>query len=165
MGANERSDRGLPRRCAKGVEMRRNRALFVWQAGFIGLSLIMSSTAFSWGAPGHETVGAIADQLIAGRRAEAEVRKLLKPGESLQGVSTWADCAKGYCGHLTEELREFVRRNPRHAHYHYTDVPFQASAYEEGGVGVGDEDIVHILKQCIAVLKGAAGRAANPHGF
>jgi len=125
----------------------------------------MSSTAFCWGAPGHETVGAIADQLIAGRRAEAEVRKLLKPGESLQGVSTWADCAKGYCGHLTEELREFVRRNPRHAHYHYTDVPFQASAYEEGGVGTSDEDVVHVLKQCIAVLKGASDRTANPHGF
>jgi hypothetical protein len=145
--------------------MRRNAALLGWLAGSIGLSLIMSTGAFAWGAPGHETVGVIADQLIVGRRAEIEVRRLLKPGESLQNVSTWADCANGHCAELTEELRQFVRRNPRNAHYHYTDVPFQAAAYEEGGVGVGDEDIVHILKQCIAVLKGAAGRAANPHGF
>jgi hypothetical protein len=107
----------------------------------------------AWGAPGHETVGAIADQLISGRRAEVEVHKLLKPGETLQSVANWADCAKGYCGALTEELREFVRRNPHHAHYHYTDVPFQAAAYEEGGVGTSDDDVVHILKQCIAVLK------------
>jgi S1/P1 Nuclease len=145
--------------------MRRNGLLSGWCAGFISLSLIMSTAVFAWGAQGHETVGAIADQLISGRRAEVEVRKLLKPGESLQSVSMWADCAKGHCAEPTAELREFVRGNPRHAHYHYTDVPFQAAAYEEGGVGTSDVDVVHILKQCIAVLKGATDRAANPHGF
>jgi hypothetical protein len=145
--------------------MRRNRALLGWLGGFVGLSLTMSTGALAWGAPGHETVGAIADQLIAGRRAESEVHKLLKPGESLESVSTWADCAKGLCGELTEELRDFVRRNPHHVQYHYTDVPFEAAAYDEGGVGTSDDDIVHIAKQCIAVLKGATDRSANPHGF
>jgi hypothetical protein len=134
-------------------------------AGFVALALLTSTGVNAWGAPGHETVGAIADQLISGRRAEAEVRKLLKPGETLQSVANWADCAKGYCAELTLELTEFVRRNPRHAHYHYTDVPFQTAAYEEGGVGTSDDDVVHILKQCIAVLKGATDRGANPHGF
>ena len=43
--------------------------------------------------------------------------------------------------------------------------PFQAAAYEERGVGTSDDDIVHILKQCIAVLKGARGASANPHNF
>jgi hypothetical protein len=129
------------------------------------VALIVSSDAFAWGAAGHETVGAIADQLIAGRRAEVEVRKLLNPGENLQTVSIWADCAKGHCGPLTDELRQFVRRNPHDARYHYTDVPFQAPAYEDGGVGTSDEDVVHILKQCIAVLKGATGARDNPHGF
>jgi hypothetical protein len=134
-------------------------------AGFVAVSLFMSTLVNAWNAPGHETVGAIADQLISGRRAEAEVHKLLKPGESLQNVANWADCAKGYCGALTDELREFVRRNPHHAHYHYTDVPFQAAAYEAGGVGTSDDDVVHILKQCIMVLKAATDRGANPHGF
>jgi hypothetical protein len=134
-------------------------------AGFVALALLTSTGVNAWGAPGHETVGAIADQLISGRRAEAEVRKLLKPGETLQSVANWADCAKGYCAELTLELTEFVRRNPRHAHYHYTDVPFQTAACEEGGVGTSDDDVVHILKQCIAVLKGATDRGANPHGF
>lgn len=145
--------------------MRRNGALLGWLAGFIGLTLLLSTDTRAWGAPGHETVGAIADQLISGRRAAAEVRRLLKPGESLQRVSAWADCAKGHCGQLTDEQREFVRRNPRHARYHYTDVPFELSGYEEGGVGTSDVDIVHILKQCIAVLKGATDRTANPHAF
>jgi hypothetical protein len=145
--------------------MPRNGPRWGWLFGCIGLSLATSTATFAWGAPGHETVGAIADQLIAGRRAQAEVRKLLKPGESLQSVSVWADCARDDCGRLTDEDRQFVRRNPRQAHYHYTDVPFQAAAYEERGVGTSDDDIVHILKQCIAVLKGARGRAANPHDF
>ena len=121
--------------------------------------------ACAWDAAGHETVGAIADQLIGGRRAATKVHELLKPGESLQNIATWADCAKGHCAEPTAEMREFVHRNPHHAHYHYTDVPFQAAAYEDHGVGASDEDIVHILRQCIAVLKGAAGSAANPHGF
>jgi hypothetical protein len=159
------SDRHRPRRCAQRVQTPRNGALSAALAAFVGVSLLVSSGAHAWGASGHETVAAMAEQLIAGRRAAAEVRKLLKPGETLQGVANWADCAKGYCGELTAELREFVRRNPHHARYHYTDVPFQADAYEEGGVGTSDDDIVHILKQCIAVLKGATDRNANPHGL
>jgi hypothetical protein len=163
MEVRERSDRDGPGRCAKRVEMRTNAA----RAGavFASLALLLSTGACGWGAPGHETVGAIADQLIAGRRAAVEVGKLLKPGESLRSVANWADCAKGYCGELTEELREFIRRNPRHAHYHYTDVPFQAVSYEAGEVGTSEDDVVHILKQCIAVLKGATDHGANPHGL
>jgi hypothetical protein len=163
--AQEPSDCAAARRCAQALETSRNAALSATLAGFVALSLLMSTGVNAWGAPGHETVGAIADRLISGRRAEVEVHKLLKPGETLQSVSNWADCAKGYCGALTEELRDFVRRNPHHAHYHYTDVPFQAAAYEEGGVGTSDDDVVHILKQCIAVLKGAPDHGANPHGL
>jgi hypothetical protein len=161
----ERSGNHVPRRSAKRMQTRRNGALSGALAGFVGLALLVSTLAHAWGAPGHETVGAIAERLIAGRRAEAEVRKLLQPEETLQSISIWGDCAKGYCGSLTEELREFVHKNPRHARYHYTDVPFQAAAYDEGGVGTSDDDVVHILKECIAVLKGATDHDANPHGF
>lgn len=131
----------------------------------VTLGLGAAGNALAWDAAGHETVGAIADQLIAGRRAAAEVHHLLGPGESLQTISTWADCAKGHCGELTAEMRQFVHHNPHHARYHYTDVPFEATSYEEHGVGTSGEDIVHILRQCIAVLKGARGADVNPHGF
>jgi hypothetical protein len=134
-------------------------------AACAALGLCAAGSALGWDAAGHETVGAIADQLIAGRRAATEVHKLLEPGESLQTIATWADCAKGRCGELTEEMRQFVRRNPHHARYHYTDVPFQAEAYEAGAVGTNNEDIVHILRQCILVLKGSMTRDSNPHEF
>jgi S1/P1 Nuclease len=51
------------------------------------------TAAFSWDSTGHQTVGAIADQLITGTNAEAQVQKLL--GTSLRVSSVWADCAKG----------------------------------------------------------------------
>jgi hypothetical protein len=55
--------------------------------------LTVSASAFAWGAAGHETVGAIADSLIAGTNAEKQVRKIL--GSNLKTASVWADCAKG----------------------------------------------------------------------
>lgn len=145
--------------------MHRNAMLYACLASYFAVSLTLSTAALGWGSVGHEAVGAIADQLISGRRAEAEVRKLLMPGESLRSVAMWADCAKGYCADPTGELVQFVRANPHHAHYHYTDVPFQASRYQAGSVGTSEEDIVHILTQCIAVLKGASGPRSNPHSF
>ena len=145
--------------------MRTNGPLWAWLIGGLAVSLALSDAAYGWGAPGHETVGAIADQLISGRRAAAQVGKLLKPGETLASVATWADCAREECERLSDEDRRFVRLNPQQAHYHYTDVPFQAAAYEERAVGTSDDDVVHILKQCIQVLQGARGARANPHGF
>ena len=147
------------------MQPRSSRVPLMWLAVLGVVFLGAAGRARAWDAAGHETIGAIADQLIAGRRAEAQVRNLLKPGESLATIATWADCAKGRCAEFTAEMREFVHRNPHHAHYHYTDVPFQAIAYVERGVGTSDEDIVHILRQCISVLKGATGRDTNPHNF
>lgn len=52
----------------------------------------MSSLA--WGPEGHQTVGAIADELLKGTAAETQVRTILD-GLSLRQASVWADCAKG----------------------------------------------------------------------
>jgi hypothetical protein len=49
--------------------------------------------ALAWGAEGHQTIGAIADRLIAGTDAQKQVRKIL--GSDLRSVSVWADCARG----------------------------------------------------------------------
>ena len=147
------------------MQMQGHRGRVLLLAVFAAFGLCAAGSVLGWDGAGHETVGAIADELIAGRRAATEVHKLLKPDESLQTIATWADCAKGHCGELTEEMRQFVHRNPHHARYHYTDVPFQAETYEARAVGTNDEDIVHILRQCILVLKGSTARDGNPHGF
>jgi hypothetical protein len=55
---------------------------------FIGFS----TPALPWGAEGHETVGAIADQLLAGHPTEQKVRDIL--GFKLREAGPWADCIR-----------------------------------------------------------------------
>jgi len=125
-----------------------------------------SFNAQAWGNDGHRAVGAIADQLIKGSNAEKHVQALLLQGESLAGIASWADCVKGtYCGPQTEEMVAYTTANPLHSEYHYTDVPFQLSHYEDNAVGTHGHDIVQTLKQCIAVLQGKGDKTTNPHNF
>ncbi|TFW30356.1 S1/P1 nuclease [Duganella callida] len=129
-------------------------------------SAFVSVNAFAWGYDGHRAVGAIADQLIRGTSAGQHVQALLLPGESLEKIATWADCVKGTsCGPQTDEMVAYTTANPQHSEYHYTDVPFQLSHYEDHGVGTADHDIVQTLKQCILVLQGKADKTTNPHNF
>jgi len=54
----------------------------------------MPLAAGAWGPAGHQSVGAIADELLKGSAAAAEVKSILGT-VSLQQASVWADCAKG----------------------------------------------------------------------
>jgi hypothetical protein len=58
-------------------------------------SLVVCTQALAWGPQGHETVGAIADQLIVGTNAAKAVQKILGKGAPLEHAAVWADCAKG----------------------------------------------------------------------
>jgi ABC-type antimicrobial peptide transport system ATPase subunit len=128
--------------------------------------LLQFSNAMALGDEGHKTIGAIADKLITGSHAEAKVKALLLPGESLQSISIWADCAKGtFCGPQTPEMTAFAIQNPAHAAYHYTNLPVQFTAYTTGAAGTTDHDIVQTLKQAIAVLQGNDTDLSNPHHF
>ncbi len=120
--------------------------------------------AHAWGNDGHQTVGAIADQLLTAN-AKSEVTKRLLNGETLSTVSIWADCAKGYCGPLTPEMHAFVDANPRHHNYHFTDIPFQETQYAPDAIGSDPDDVVHILQQVIAVLQSHTQPGDNPHWF
>ena len=127
---------------------------------------LVSFNVQAWGNDGHRAVGAIADQLLKGSNAQQHVQALLLPGESLEKISTWADCVKGtYCGPQSAEMTSYVAANPKHSEYHYTDVPFQLPSYHDHGVGTAEDDIVQTAKQCIAVLQGKADAATNPHNF
>ncbi|WP_300753539.1 S1/P1 nuclease [Janthinobacterium sp.] len=125
-----------------------------------------SGNVLAWGNDGHRAVGAIADQLLKGTAAQAQLNTLLLPGESLEKISTWADCVKGsYCGPQTPEMLDYVAANPKHSEYHYTDIPFQNAHYHDHAVGSADDDVVQTLKQAILVLQGKDDAASNPHQF
>ncbi|MEO5690231.1 MAG: S1/P1 nuclease [Burkholderiaceae bacterium] len=62
---------------------------------FVALLVALFTTAaLPWGPDGHHTVGALADRLIVGTNAEAQVKALLG-GLTLEQAAVWADCAKG----------------------------------------------------------------------
>ncbi|MFZ4878815.1 S1/P1 nuclease [Janthinobacterium sp. Mn2066] len=125
-----------------------------------------TGNVLAWGNDGHRAVGAIADQLLKGSVAQAELSKLLLPGESLEKIANWPDCVKGtYCGPQTPEMLAYVAANPKHSEYHYTDIPFQNAHYHDHDVGSADDDIVQTLKQAILVLQGKDDPASNPHQF
>jgi hypothetical protein len=59
----------------------------------------------------------------------------------------------------------FIQQNPKHAEYHFTDIPFQHTHYDPQSVGAGPHDVVQIIEQAISVLQGQGDPAHNPHHF
>jgi hypothetical protein len=144
-----------------------NRALSCTRLIFCVAAFASALPAYPWGAKGHEAIGAIADRLILGSHAATRVGDLLDGG-SLEKYSIWADCAKGktYCRDwFDDEMKAFGADNPDHHGYHYTDIPFQEARYFPDSVGANPNDIVHVVRQCIDVLRGQNSEEANPHGF
>ena len=140
-----------------------NRSPFAGRFVFLLYLLLLATRAFSYGPNGHETVGYLADELIAGTPAEIQVKALLGT-ETLGEAATWADRAKAK--HLTDpEMIAFVTANSQHHDYHYTDVPIQETQYVDNTFGTKPVDIEHVMTQCIEVLRGNNNPATNPHGF
>src|SRR5258708_25924962 len=73
---------------------------------------------------GHQTVGAIADELIQGSNAETKVKALLGT-ETLSHPSTWPDEVKH--GPFTAETKAYAGRNPHHGTNHFADIPIQST--------------------------------------
>lgn len=63
-----------------------------WRLALIAPLALAAANALAWGPKGHQSVGALADQLLAGTPAGKKVRQVL--GGSLQTASAWADCAR-----------------------------------------------------------------------
>lgn len=77
---------------------------------FLLLCLVSAMPARAWSPQGHQTIGAIADTLVAGTRAAREVHALLGD-ESLGTAALWADCVKG----VSEREPYRYVANPRYA--------------------------------------------------
>lgn len=110
------------------------------------------TSARAWTDEGHQTVGAIGDSLIQGHAAQKHVQELLG-SETLSDASTWGDRVKGY-GEQTDDMEQFRENNPHHSQYHYTDIPFQESVYNEKSVGATNTDVVHAINACVLILQG-----------
>lgn len=129
------------------------------------LSLALAPALSAYGPDGHDTVGMIAEKLLADTRALKEARALLAEGETLGKASNWADEAKAPASRLTPEMKAFVEAHTAHGTFHYCDVPMQQSAYRLGLPGTRANDIVQILECCIKVLQTPGDARDNPLGI
>jgi hypothetical protein len=148
---------------------------------FVSLGCFLRASAFAYGPIGHQIVGAVADERLANTPAGEKVRALLD-GLSLQKAAVIPDEIKGWDKNgaddpnifhyssrpgIDAQLRDFWRANPptqdhasaipSHHWFHYTDVSvLRPQRYGDGRAGRSEWDIVHAMRDCIAVLKGDA---------
>src|SRR3954454_13303322 len=139
------------------MENSMNRLLFAIPL-LAGAWALSSVPASAWGGDGHRTVGAIADMLLDQQDPAVRDRvKHILDNHSLEEVSVWADCAKGfrYCQRSpSRDEQAFADANPRHHSFHYTDVPIQQPQYRAGTAGTGSDDVVQIIRHAVNVLRG-----------
>lgn len=135
--------------------------------------------AAAYGPIGHQIVGAVADQKLAGTETGRKISALLD-GMTLEKVSVIPDEIKGwdkrgpddpgifhYSAHprIDAQLRAFWHANPptrdlksavpSHHWFHYTDVPvIDIEKYGDGKAGRSKWDIVQMIRFCVAVLNG-----------
>ncbi len=128
---------------------------------------------------GHEIVGAIADERLAGTETGRKVKELLG-SLSLERASVMADLIKSWDKNgpddpkafhysawpeIDKQLREFWKANqpthdsksaaPSHHWFHYTDVPIMPPQnYGDGKAGRIKWDVVQMIPYCVDVLRG-----------
>jgi hypothetical protein len=141
--------------------------------------LFVLANALAYGPIGHQIIGAVADEKLAGTETGKKVATLLD-GMTLEKVSVIPDEIRGwdktgpddpgifhYSAHprIDAQLRDYWHANPptkdlnspvpSHHWFHYTDVPLVGGEkYADGKAGRSKWDIVHIIPYCIGVLKG-----------
>jgi hypothetical protein len=145
----------------------------------ISATIWFAIAAQAYGPLGHEIVGAIADERLAGTPTAAKIAVLLD-GFNLEKAAVIADEIKGwdnkgvddprsfrYSAHrkIDRQLRDFWRANqpthdlnstaPSHHWFHYTDVPVvPPQQYSDGRAGRSKWDIVHMIPYCVQILQG-----------
>lgn len=122
------------------------------------LMFAMSSTpALAWGNDGHQTVGRIASLRI-NRRTARRIAEILKPGETLASISTWADEVKDRMGENDPDpdTNAFLQdmHNEKNREWHYDDLPLNCRSYQTCPAFTLPNDIVNMMGVCIRTLQG-----------
>ncbi len=116
------------------------------------------SSAFAWGSDGHQTVGKIASLRVRPRTAR-EIARILKPGETLANISTWADTVKERVGKTdpdsdTNAFLQDIVHNEKNREWHYANLPLDCRTYQTCNGFTPENDIVHMLNVSIRTLQG-----------
>ncbi len=120
--------------------------------------LLPAGSALAWGGDGHKTVGKIASLRIKSRTAR-EIAKILKPGETLANIATWADSVKERVGQNdpdpdTDAFLQDKLHNEKNREWHYDDLPLNCRSYQTCTGFTVEHDVVQMLNVCIRTLQG-----------
>jgi len=116
------------------------------------------SPIFGWGSDGHQTVGRVASLRIKPRTAQ-RIAQILKPGETLANISTWADTVKERVGKTdpdpdTNAFLQDLAHNEKNREWHYVDLPLNCRSYQTCHGFTLENDVVHMLNVAIRTLQG-----------
>ncbi len=120
--------------------------------------LASAAPALAWGDDGHQTVGKIASLRIKPRTAQ-KLAQILKPGETLANIASWADTVKERMGKTdpdpdTNAFLQDLAHNEKNREWHYDDLPLNCRNYQTCTGFTLDNDVVHMLNICIRTLQG-----------
>lgn len=120
------------------------------------LITIIAAPLGAFGGNGHRIVGTLAEMHLKSTRALKEVRKILRPNETLAQAAVWPDTIKNPL-YEDGDTALFRLDHPAHDTYHYANLPFQADAYALTVPGARPTDAVQTAREAIQVLKTGKG--------
>ena len=102
--------------------------------------LVFPTAGYSWGNKGHQTVGRIAQLFLQDDNAQTtldKIQAILKPGESLASIATWADTVKrvhfGPDVVVSDKDTQAFRRDLRNKNnrvWHFDYLPLDCPSYD-----------------------------------
>lgn len=116
----------------------------------------LTNTVGAFGESGHRIVGTLAELHLQNSRALKEVRRILRPNETLADASYWPDRIKDPL-YEDGDTALFRLNHPGHDTYHYANLPFQADGYAPSVPGARPTDIVQTAREAIRVLRTGKG--------
>ena len=123
-----------------------------------------STPTFGWGDKGHKTIGQIAQLRLANTNTLVRIKSILRPGETLSSIATWADRVKDERSfapgavHPDVDTQDFFRRlaNQRNRKWHFVNLPLHCTSYNDVACKsfTSSSDIVHLINLSIRKLRG-----------
>jgi len=134
-----------------------------FQVGFVAIWLTMPAIVFAWSAEGHRAVGEIARGRL-NAKARTAVTALLG-NDDLAAIAVWADDLRAAAMHRgplanDAEAHEFNQKFPKNGTWHFVNLPLASPAYTDDGAFSSQDDVVHAINRCIAVLEGKSDEFA-----
>ena len=136
--------------------MRRLRTVPFTLAIAVATASALTISLDAFGGSGHRIVGTLAEMHLKGTRALKEVRKILRPNETLAEAAVWPDTIKDPL-YEDGDTPVFRLNHPAHDTYHYANLPFQVEAYALSVPGARPTDAVQTASTAIDVLRTGKG--------